>query len=73
MGLFSGKFFEGVTLKGVLDSGVLNPIVGRESEPVYQAQVTGSTSFGQKQGQNTMLYMCLGGVGLVLVMFMMRK
>ena len=73
MGLFSGKFFEGVTLGKVLDAG--SSVFGSKAknEPAYQAEVQKSSTFAQKEGSNTMLYMGLAGVGLFMMMFMMKR
>lgn len=73
MGLFSGKFFEGMTLGKVFDFGrdVIN--AKAKNEPAYQAEVQKTSTFAQKQGSNTMLYMGLAGVGLFMVMFMMKR
>lgn len=73
MGLFSGKFFEGVTLGKVLDVG--SSVFGgkAKNEPAYVANVQGSSTFAQKQGSNTMLYMGLVGGGLLLLMMFMKR
>lgn len=74
MGIFSGKFFEGVTFGKVLDVGT-EIFGGKQTtpEPAYTSEVLGSSSYAQKQGSNTMLYMALGGVGLIMLIFMMKK
>ncbi len=43
------------------------------SLPVFDATVTGKSPFVQKQSSNMLLYAGLGGVGLIMMMFLMKK
>lgn len=44
------------------------------SEPAYNAEVTKTQSYGEKQGSNTLMYVGLGGmVFLLIIMMSMRK
>lgn len=57
---------------GQIGSGIATSFGGR-SEPAYQAAVSSTSTLAQKQGSNMTTYLIMGGLGLIVVMFMMKK
>jgi len=69
-------FWDDVTGGGVLTC--IGQVFGRKDTTVqnpvaYEAEVTRSQSFVQKSNSNTLLYIGMGGIGLILMMFMLNK
>lgn len=42
-------------------------------QPAYQAEVTRTQSYGQKQGSNILVYAGIGGMALLFIMIMSRR
>ena len=71
------KFFSDVTAGGILSC--IGNVFGKkqgyvdQSPTAYQAEITGSSNFVQRQSSNVLLYAGLGGIGLLMMVLMMKK
>ncbi|MCK4825211.1 hypothetical protein KA005_56200 [bacterium] len=53
--------------------GIIASSKTQSSEPAYQAEVTRTQSYGQKQGSNILVYAGMGGMALLLIMMLSRR
>lgn len=68
-------FFSDVTAGGVLNT--IGQVFGKQNysvtnPPAYDAEATRTQSYAQKQNSNTLLYIGIGGIGLLMMIFMMK-
>lgn len=57
-------------------SGAVGAVATSKAVPVqtaFQAEATRTQSYSDKQNSNTLLYIGIGGIGLLLMIFMMGK